>query len=78
MADDKSKTGGQDRTRINVHEDYELRDWAKTLDATPNQIRAAVKAVGDRAADVEMHLKGTHATTNADQEACAEAGGKAR
>ena len=27
MADDKSKPGGQDRTRINVNEDYELRDW---------------------------------------------------
>ena len=78
MADDKTKSGGQDRTRINVSEDYEVRDWAKKLDATPEQIREAVKAVGDRAEDVEMHLKGTHATTNADQEARAEAGGKAR
>ena len=68
MADDKSMRGGQDRTRINVNEDYEVRDWAKKLDATAEQIRDAVKAVGDRAADVEMHLKGSHATTNADQE----------
>lgn len=66
MADDKSKTGGQDRTRVNVNEQYELQDWAKKFDASPDQIRDAVKAVGDRAADVEMHLKGTHATTNAD------------
>jgi Protein of unknown function (DUF3606) len=72
MADDKSNSGGQDRTRINVHEDYELRDWAKKFDSTPEQIREAVKAVGDRAADVEMHLKGSHATTNADQEARAK------
>ncbi len=78
MADDKSKSGGQDRTRVNVSEDYELRAWAKKLDATPEQIREAVKAVGDRAADVEMHLKGTHASTNADQEARADAGDKAR
>lgn len=78
MADDKTKSGGQDRTRINVSEDYEVRDWAKKFDATPEQIRDAVKAVGDRAADVEMHLKGSHATTNADQEARAETGGKAR
>ena len=78
MAEDKTKSGGQDSTRINVSEDYEVRDWAKKLDATPEQIRDAVKAVGDRAAHVEMHLKGTHATTNADQEARAEAGGKAR
>ncbi len=68
MADDKSMRSGQDRTRINVNEDYEVRDWAKKLDASPEQIREAVKAVGDRAADVEMHLKGSHATTNADQE----------
>jgi len=29
MPDDKSKPGGQDRTRINVKKDYELRDWSK-------------------------------------------------
>lgn len=74
MGDDKTKTGGQDRTRIKVSEEYELRDWAKKLDSTPDQIRQAVKAVGDRAADVEMHLKGTHATTNADQEERGEKG----
>jgi len=28
MADDKTEAGGQDRSRINVHEDYELRSWA--------------------------------------------------
>jgi hypothetical protein len=28
MADDKSKAGKPDRDRINVDEDYELRDWA--------------------------------------------------
>ncbi len=75
MADDKTKSGGRDRTRIDVNENYELRDWAKKFDCTPDQIREAVKAVGDRAADVEMHLKGSHATTNADQE---ERGDRAR
>lgn len=66
MPDNKSMTGGQDRTRIDVNEQYELQDWAKKFDATPYQIRDAVKAVGDSAADVEMHLKGSHAITNAD------------
>lgn len=28
MADDKTKTGGQDRSRISLSEDYEVRDWA--------------------------------------------------
>lgn len=49
MSDDKSKRGGQDRDRINVHEDYELRDWAKSLNTTPERIKEAVQAVGDRA-----------------------------
>ncbi|CAN5806217.1 hypothetical protein BH11PSE8_BH11PSE8_21930 [soil metagenome] len=78
MADDKSKTGGADGSRIDVNEDYELREWAKKFDTTPEQIREAVKEVGDRAADVEMHSKGTHATTNADQEARAGTVGKSR
>lgn len=46
MSDDKTKSGGQDRQRINVNQDYELRDWAKSLDVTPEQVKEAVKAVG--------------------------------
>jgi hypothetical protein len=29
MSDDKTQPGGQDRTRINVNEDYELLDLSK-------------------------------------------------
>ena len=57
MADDKTKTGGQDRQRINVNEDYELRGWAKKFTVTPEQLKEAVKAVGTQADDVERHLK---------------------
>ena len=57
MADDKSKPGGQDRTRINVNEDHELRDWSKKFGVTPEQLKAAVKTVGTSAAAVEAHLK---------------------
>jgi hypothetical protein len=57
MADDKTRAGGQDRTRINVNEDYELRDWSKKYGVTPDELRAAVKAVGTQAKDVEVHLK---------------------
>lgn len=67
MADDKDTRNGQDRLRINVHQDYEVRDWSKKFDVTPDQLKAAVKAVGDRADDVEMHLKGSRATTQAEQ-----------
>lgn len=69
MSDNPKQRGGQDRERINVNQDYELRHWAKKLDATPQQIKEAVQAVGDRAEAVEMHLKGSHASTNADREA---------
>lgn len=57
MSDDKTKTGGQDRTRIDVNEDYELRDWSKKFNVTTEQLKAAVKAVGTSSAAVEQHLK---------------------
>jgi len=58
MSDDKSKSGGQDRQRINVNQDYELRDWSKSLGVTPERLKEAVKAVGDRADKVREYLKG--------------------
>lgn len=57
MADDKNNAGGQDRQRINVHEDHELRDWAHKLGATPERLREAVAEVGDRAEKVEEQLR---------------------
>jgi uncharacterized protein DUF3606 len=61
MPDDKSKRGGQDRNRINVNEDYELRDWSKKFGVSQDELKAAVKAVGDNASAVEKHLKGKRA-----------------
>ena len=57
MSDDTKKSGGQDRKRINVHEDYELRDWSKKFGVTPEQLKAAVTKVGTMADDVEKELK---------------------
>ncbi len=56
MADDKSKTGGGDRDRINVNEDYELRDWSKKFGVTPDELKEAVKKVGPMADDVKKEL----------------------
>lgn len=53
--------------RIDVKDEQALQQWASKLDATPEQLREAVQAVGDRAADVEMHLKGVRSTTNEDR-----------
>ncbi|WP_218511966.1 DUF3606 domain-containing protein [Variovorax sp. dw_308] len=55
MSDDKTKTG-QDRKLISLKEDYEVRDWCKSLGCTPEQLRAAVKAVGHSADAVRKHL----------------------
>ena len=55
--DNKQKVGSPDRDRINVHEDYELQDWSKKFGVSPDELKAAVKAVGTSAKDVEDHLK---------------------
>jgi uncharacterized protein DUF3606 len=46
MSDDKSKTGRRDRDRINVNEDYELKDWSKKFGVTPEELKTAVQSVG--------------------------------
>ena len=40
--------------------------WALEFAVTVEQIRDAVRAVGPRKADVEMYLKGSHTSTDAD------------
>ena len=61
MSDDKSKSGGQDRQRINLNEDYEVRDWAAKFGVSPDELRQAVAQVGDRAEEVRRHLQGAKA-----------------
>jgi hypothetical protein len=53
--------------RIDVRDEAALREWSRKLDATPEQLREAVDAVGDHADDVEMHLKGSRSTTNSER-----------
>jgi hypothetical protein len=57
MADDKSKRGPQDRSRINTGEDYEVRYWAEKFGVSPDQLKSAVKKVGDSVEAVEKELK---------------------
>lgn len=42
------------------------QQWAAQFDVTVEQIRDAIRAVGTNKADVEMYLKGSHASTDAD------------
>lgn len=57
MADDQFKRHGSDRERINVHQPYEVRDWSKSLGVTPEELKQAVAAVGDRVEKVREYLK---------------------
>lgn len=57
MSDDKSKTGQADRLRINLSEDYEVRDWSAKYGVSEERLRAAVEKVGPMAEDVERELK---------------------
>ena len=56
MPDDKTKTRPQDSSKINIHEDYEVRWWCGELGCTKVELVAAVKAVGVSAAAVRKHL----------------------
>ena len=57
MADDKTNRGAQDRARINLSEDYEVRYWTNELGVTEHRLRDAVKAAGSSAEKVREWLK---------------------
>jgi hypothetical protein len=58
---------GVEPDRIDVDDSGACAHWSRKLDCTEEQLREAVQAVGDKAADVEMHLKGARSTTNSDR-----------
>lgn len=56
MADDKTKKGPADSSRINVHEDYEVDYWTQALGISEEKLKEAVDAVGTSAKAVREHL----------------------
>ncbi|MGO4175997.1 DUF3606 domain-containing protein [Bosea sp. TAF32] len=56
MADNENNRGPQDRSRINMNEDYEVAYWTKELGVTREQLAAAVKKVGVSADAVREEL----------------------
>ena len=61
------KSQEPDQIRIDVQDESALREWSKKLDATPDELKEAVAAVGDLASDVEMHLKGSRSSMNSER-----------
>lgn len=55
--DNKKDIGSPDRDRVNIHEEYELREWAKKFDVTTNELKKAVEAVGTSAASIQEYMK---------------------
>ena len=56
MSDDMAKRGSQDRSRIALGEEHEVRYWTQKLGVSREQLEEAVRAVGNSAAKVEEHL----------------------
>jgi hypothetical protein len=65
MADDKTVTDSNpktgkvkwaDRERIDIDQEYALRDWSAKLGVTHWEVKAAVRKVGPKAKDVARVL----------------------
>lgn len=71
--DRRQASQGTEPDRIDLASDASMAEWSKKLSVTEDQLKEAVSKVGDRATDVEMHLKGSRSTTN--KERVKEVGG---
>ena len=56
MADNLQSAGPQDRSRINVHEEWELRYWTEELGVSKERLTELVKEVGPTVAAVRQRL----------------------
>lgn len=54
--DDLKNKGQQDRSKINMHEEHEVRYWTKHLNVTKEELQWAVDKVGSSAAAVRKQL----------------------
>jgi hypothetical protein len=57
MTDSRQERGPQDRSRINVTEDYELQYWSKEFGVSPDELMKAVESVGVSTDKVRAHLE---------------------
>ena len=57
MADDPNKRGQQDRDRINMNQDHEVRSWARAFGVSEDRLQSAVAKAGPMVKDVKAHLQ---------------------
>lgn len=58
--DQLKRKNGTDDIRVNVRDGTELKYWAQKYNVSKDEIRSAVKAVGDSLTAVERQIKVTH------------------
>jgi hypothetical protein len=56
ISDDLSKTGPQDRSRINLHEEHEVRYWTEVLGVSKAELEQAVKEAGSSVSALSAKL----------------------
>ncbi len=54
--DNRTKRDQRDRSKINMHEDFEVKYWTRELGVTREQLQKAVDKVGNSAATVRKEL----------------------
>ena len=57
MSDDKTRRGPQDRSRISLSEDYEVRYWTEALGVSKERLEELVRKHGNSAEKVRDALK---------------------
>jgi len=54
--DDLKNKGQQDRSKIHMHEEHEVRYWTRQLGVSKEELQKAVDKVGNGAATVRKQL----------------------
>jgi uncharacterized protein DUF3606 len=57
MPDDKNNRGAQDRSRISLNQDYEVRYWTETLGVSRERLEELVRKHGNSAQKIREALK---------------------
>lgn len=58
MADNLNDRGPEDRSRINMNEEWEVSYWTNELGCTKSELQTAVEKVGNSADSVRNYLSG--------------------
>ncbi|MFL9670981.1 DUF3606 domain-containing protein [Variovorax sp. AB1(2024)] len=69
-----ANSGDSTTPRIDKSDAAQVARWTREFDVTDEQLAQAIAKVGDKAADVELYLKGSRSSTNADTASAAGKG----